>query len=111
MLEHQVTLGGQVVQILVGRGAQRLEHVIVDDALRQARQDGELRGFKPDMQTGALPANAIRTNRTKTLHRQTVCKTATPSALHAVESCFPGDVHVRLSLGFEQPKLPTNNQL
>lgn len=55
-------------------------------------------GIKPDVQTGASPANAIRASRTNTLHRQAVCKTANPSDLHAAESCSSGDVHVRGSL-------------
>ncbi len=55
-------------------------------------------GIKPDVQTGASPANAIRASRTNTLHRQAECKTANPSDLHAVEACSSGDVHVRLSL-------------
>ena len=55
-------------------------------------------GIKPDLQTGTSPANAIRASRTTTLHKQAVCKTANPSDLHAAESCFPGDVHVRVSL-------------
>jgi hypothetical protein len=50
------------------------------------------------VQIGASPANAIRASRTNTLHRQAECKTATPSDIHAAESCSSGDVHVRPSL-------------
>jgi transposase InsO family protein len=31
----------------------------------------------------------------KSLQQQAVCKAASPLKLHAAESCFPGDVHVR----------------
>lgn len=40
------------------------------------------------------------TSQPMSLHRQAECKTANPSDLHAAESCFPGDVHVRPFLGF-----------
>ena len=62
-----------------------------------------IQGIKPDVQTGASPANAIRASRTNTLHRQAVCKTANPSDLHAAQSCSSGDVHVRTSLADHTP--------
>ena len=59
------------------------------------------KGIKPDMQTGTPPANAIRAIRMESLQPQAVCKTASPLKLHAAESCFPGDVHVRPSLVYQ----------
>lgn len=61
-----------------------------------------MQGIKPDVQTGTPPANAIRASRMKSLQQQAVCKTASPLKLHAAESCFPGDVHVRPSLSRSQ---------
>ena len=54
-----------------------------------------MQGFELDMQIGTSPANAIRASRTTSLHKQAVCKTASPLNPHPANSCFPGDVHVR----------------
>jgi hypothetical protein len=50
------------------------------------------------MQTGVLPADAIKASRGKSLHKQAAYKTATPLKLHALKACFLGDVHIRPSL-------------
>jgi hypothetical protein len=52
-------------------------------------------GIELGHQIGTPPAHAIKASRKATLHRQAECKAAIPLNLHATESCFPWDDHVR----------------